>query len=286
MASLSEFSIIRYMKYKWSKILIYLILIFFTFIALVPIIWLIMSSVKTQADLFQNIWGIPKEFKFGNFAEAFQRSNMYYYMRNSLFVTGMTIILTLITSVPLAFGLARFKFKYNRLIYYTVIAGMMIPIHSAIIPLYVSANNWGMLNNRFFLALIYAAFRIPVSVFILESFMKVIPKEMEESAIIDGCNIWQLFSKIFVPMTKNGILSIIVLSVLATWNELLVGLVMLTSNLLKTLPVGVIGFINEYASNYVLMIAGVVIAFIPNLLFYMLLQNRIQKGVRMGALKG
>ncbi|MFW6029650.1 MAG: carbohydrate ABC transporter permease [Halanaerobiales bacterium] len=286
MTNLSELSIIRYMKYKWSKILIYLILTFFTFIALAPILWLIMSSVKTQADLFQNVWGIPKEFKFGNFIEAFQRSNMYYYMRNSLFVTGMTIIITLITSVPLAFGLARFKFKYNRAIYYTVIAGMMIPIHSAIIPLYVSANSWGMLNNRFFLALIYAAFRIPVSVFILESFMKVIPKEMEESAIIDGCNIWQLFSKIFVPMTKNGILSIIVLSVLATWNELLVGLVMLTGNLLKTLPVGVIGFINEYASNYVLMIAGVVIAFLPNLLFYMLLQNRIQKGVRMGALKG
>ncbi len=276
----------RKVKYKMPDIIIYIILIFLTIVALVPVIWLIMSALKTSTDLFQNVWGLPREFRFDNFINAFQRSNMYYYMRNSLVVTGLTIIFTLITAVPLSFGLARFRFKYNRLIYYIVIAGMMIPIHSAIIPLYVSANKWGLLNSRFYLALIYAAFRIPVSVFILESFMKVIPKEMEESAIIDGCNVWQLFYKIFVPMTKNGILSIIVLSVLATWNELLVGLVMLTDNFLKTLPVGVIGFINEYASDYVLMCAGVVLAFIPNLVFYMLLQNRIQKGVRMGALKG
>ncbi|MFW6035287.1 MAG: carbohydrate ABC transporter permease [Halothermotrichaceae bacterium] len=286
MEKVRKTSWLQSIRYKIPNILIYAILILFALMAIVPVLWLIMSSVKTQAGLFQDIWGLPKEVHLDNFVKAFNRSNMYYYMRNSLMVTGLTILFTLITSVPLSFGLARFKFKFNRLIYYIVIAGMMIPIQSAIIPLYMSANNWGLLNSRFYLAIIYAAFRIPVSVFILESFMRVIPKEMEESAIIDGCNIWQLFYKVFVPMTKNGILSIIVLSVLATWNELLVGLVMITNNLHKTLPVGVIGFINEYASNYVLMIAGVVLSFIPNLIFYMLLQNRLQKGVRMGAIKG
>src|SRR5690554_1916267 len=95
-------------KYKTPKILIYAILIFLTLVAVVPILWLVMSALKTPTDLFQNIWGFPKELQFSNFANAFRRSNMYYYMRNSLIVTGLTIVFTLITSVPLSFGLARF----------------------------------------------------------------------------------------------------------------------------------------------------------------------------------
>jgi len=142
------------------------------------------------------------------------------------------------------------------------------------------------MNSRIALGMIYAAFRIPISVFILESFMITIPKELEECAIIDGCSYPRIFWNIILPLSKDGILTITILTSLTSWNELLVAMLMLGNPGVKTLPIGVMGFIAEFSSQYTLLCAGLIIATIPNILFYFFLQEHVVKGMTVGAIKG
>jgi len=242
--------------------------------------------MKSQADLTVNTWGPPKKWVFSNYAKAWKGSRIDTYMLNSIYVTFLTIIITVVTTTPISFVLARYNFKAKKIIYYSIIAGMMIPIHSAIIPLYMMVGKWDMYNNLSVLGLIYGAFRISISVFILESFMSSIPKELEECAFIDGCSVWKLFMKIIVPLSKDGIVTISVLAVLACWNELLVSMLLLNKPELKTLPIGLIGFITEFNSEYTQLAAGIMMAIIPSILFYIFAQENIEKGMIAGAVKG
>ncbi len=273
-------------KRTWINALIYVIMIFFAVVVLLPLLWLFSSSLKTQEDLAHNVWGLPQSVELSNYSVAWTKGRMAIYMANSLTVAVVTILLTLVTSTTLSYALARFKFKLNRFIYYIIIAGMMIPIHSAVIPLYIMAMNWKLQNNLFALGCIYAAFRIPVSVFILESFMLTIPKELEECAIIDGCGYGGIFWRIILPLSRDGVVTILILAAIACWNELLLAMLMLSKPAIKTLPIGLMGFITEYNSEYTQLCAGLLIAVLPNLLFYALMQERIVKGMTIGAIKG
>ncbi|HEY5584815.1 MAG TPA: carbohydrate ABC transporter permease [Ruminiclostridium sp.] len=266
--------------------LIYLFLAFCALIVLLPLVWLFFSSLKTQADLTTNTWGPPKIWVFANYAKAWTGAKINIYLTNSIFVTFLSIIITVVTVTPISFVLARYKFKAKKFIYYIAIAGMMIPIHSAIIPIYMMVGKWDMYNNLGALSLIYGAFRISISIFILESFMSSIPRELEECAFIDGCSIWKLFTSIIVPLSKDGIVTIAVLTVLACWNELLVSMLLLNRPELKTLPIGLIGFITEFNSEYTQLAAGIMIAIIPSILFYIFAQENIEKGMIAGAIKG
>jgi len=269
-----------------ARLLIYFTMILAAVIVLLPLIWLLFSSLKTQEELTRNVWSFPRNLYIQNYINAWTRGRMGTYMLNSLISTIVTIIGTIVTSVTLSFILARFNFKLNRLIFYIVIAGMMIPIHSAVIPLYIMHKDLNLQNNLIALGITYAAFRISPSVFILESFMRSIPKELEESAILDGCGIWRLFTTIIVPLSKDAIISIVILAVLACWNELLVSMLLISEPFIKTLPIGLMGFITEYNAEYTQLCAGLVVACLPSLLFYAILQEKIIKGMTVGALKG
>lgn len=270
----------------WAKAGIYAVLVFFAIVVLFPLLWLLVSSLKTAEDLGQNVWGLPKKLMWSNYPAAWIGSHMGTYLRNSLVVAVVTIVLTAITSSTMSYALSRFRFRINRLIYYLVIAGMMIPIHSAVIPLYLMAMKLKFQNNLIALGTIYAAFRIPVSVFILEAFMLTLPRELEECAIIDGCGYTKIFWKVIMPLSRDGMVTVMVLAAQACWNELLVSMLMLSRPALKTMPIGVLGFITEYVSHYELLCAGILLALIPNLLFYALMQERLIKGMTVGAIKG
>ena len=163
---------------------------------------------------------------------------------------------------------------------------MFIPIQAIIIPLYINASQLNLQNNLTALAFIYAASRIPISVFILESYMQTIPLEIEQSATIDGCGPYRLFTDIMIPLSKDGIIMVIILSLLACWNELIVSLVMISKPMLKTLPIGLMQFVSEFNTEYTQLCAALLLSCIPNILFYALLQEKIIKGMTMGAIKG
>ena len=265
---------------------IFILLTVTAIVILVPLAWLLSSSLKTQQELAANTWGPPITWQFINYVKAWQGSRLGTYMSNSVYVTALSIAITLVASTPIAFVVSRFKFRLRNPLYYLMIAGMMIPIHSAVIPLYILVNDLGMENSRTTLALIYGAFRIPISVFILEGFMIGIPKEIEESACIDGCSTWRLFTHITVPLSRDGMVTISILTVLATWNELLISMLFLSDPKFKTLPIGLMGFLTEFQSEYTQLAAGIMIAIMPSVFFYILMQERIEKGMTVGAVKG
>ena len=271
---------------KGTIILIYLCLTIAALAVLLPIIWLFLSSIKTKPELSQNIWGFPAEAQWNNYYLAWTRPKLGRYMTNSLYATLLTVILADVLSVTAAFVLARFRFKMNRILYYFFIAGMMIPIQACVIPLYVMVGTLGLKNNLTVLGFVYASFRIPFSVFVLEGFMSQIPKEMEESAFIDGCSIPKMFSRIILPLSVDGIATISILSMLSSWNEVLVAMLLLDKAALKTLPIGLKGFVTEYEAEYPQMAAGLMLALIPSILFYILAQEKIVKGMTAGAVKG
>lgn len=271
---------------KGTKAISYALLIVMAIIVLFPLVWLMFTSLKTQREITFNAWGFPSDPQFSNYSVTWKRAKMAALMVNSIKAAALTVILTIVSCVPLAFVLSRFQFRFKRFLYFIVISGMMIPINSAIIPLYIMANNFGMMNNLNALALIYGAFRIPISVFIMEGFMSTIPRELEECAHIDGCSIFRIFWNIAVPLSRDTIATISILAVLSAWNELMVAMLLLSKQAVKTLPIGLMGFISEYQQEYSQLCAGVLIAIVPNLIFYIFAQEKIQKGMTAGALKG
>ena len=271
---------------KSTKVLNYSLMILMSIIVLYPLLWLAFASLKTQQELTFNTWGIPTNPQFSNFTQAWQRSDMGTFMLNSIFVAALTVLLTIASCVPMAFVLSRFQFRFKRFLYFVVISGMMVPINSAIIPLYILAHNLDMQDNLSALALIYGAFRIPISVFILEGFMSTIPRELEECARIDGCSILRMFWHIALPLSRDTIATVSILAVLSSWNELMVAMLLLSKQTVKTLPIGLMGFISEYSAEYTQLCAGILMAIIPNIIFYIFAQEKIQKGMTAGALKG
>lgn len=271
---------------KGTKIFCYTILIINTIIVIYPLLWLLFAALKTQEELTFNTWGFPKQPQLMNFYLAWTRSKMGNYMKNSIITSALTVLLTVVTCVPLSFVLSRFKFRFKRILYFIIISGMMIPINSAIIPLYILANDLNMMNNLMALGLIYGAFRIPISVFILEGFMSTIPRELEECSSIDGCGILKMLWHIAVPLSRDTIVTISILAVLSSWNELMVAMLLTSRQATKTLPIGLMGFISEYAAEYTQLCAGIMIAIIPNIIFYIFAQEKIQKGMTAGAIKG
>jgi len=271
---------------RWGRFFVYSALIFNTIAILLPLFWLLITSLKSQQDLAENIWGLPKQVVWSNYLVAWIGGKIGIYFFNSVLATASNIFFSVIASVTIAYALSRFHFKLKRLLYYLVIAGMMIPIHAAVIPLYITAMKLKMMNNLIYLGIIYAAFRIPVSVFILESFMVTIPKELEECAIIDGASYYSIFFRIIFPLSADGIITITILSALASWNELLLAMLMLSRPFIKTLPLGLMGFITEWTTEYTILCAGLLIACIPNVLFYAFMKEKIVRGMTVGAIKG
>lgn len=273
-------------KNKKTKVLIYVALTIAAILVVLPLLWLLFTSFKSRLELTKNTWGLPKVWEFSNYVVAWTGSKIPLYMINSIRATAIAIILTIVLSTPVSYVISRFRFKGKKLLYMFFIAGMMIPIHSTVIPIYTMVGDMNLNNNLEILGLVYGAFRIPISIFILEGFMSALPRELEECAVIDGCSTANIFFKIIVPLSKDGIVTISILTVLSSWNELLISMLLISDPSKKTLPNGLMGFITEYNSEYTQLAAGIMISIIPAILFYAFAQEKIEKGMIAGAIKG
>ena len=271
---------------RGTRIFLYVTLTIAALAVILPLLWLLLASLKTRQDLTRNTWGLPQTWEFKNYYLAWTGSRIPRYMINSIRATFLSIVLTVVLSTPVSFVVSRFRFQGNNLLYLFFIAGMMIPIHSTVIPIYTMVGDLNMKNNLEVLSLIYGAYRIPVSIFILEGFMSGIPRELEECAVIDGATVWDIFFRVIAPLSRDGIVTIAILTVLSSWNELLISMLLISNSLLKTLPTGLMGFITDYNSEYTQLAAGIMIAIIPPIIFYMFAQEKIEKGMIAGAVKG
>ena len=277
------------MKQVWSvvcKAAANVFVTLFSVTCIFPVIWMVYSSLKTDQEFSLNILSLPGKPQFSNYVKAITEGNIGSYFSNSMFNTLITVAAVLVISFVTGYCISRFRFPGRRVIYVMFLSGMLIPIYALLIPVFVEFKALGLLNKKFTLILPYIAFALPTGVFLVESFVESIPAEMEEAACIDGSSFLNTIFQIVMPMCKPVLSTCAILTFLQTWNEFPLALVLIRSNSLKTMPIGLTNFVGTYTVNYPFMLAALVVSALPVVMVYFLFYNQIMKGMTAGAVKG
>jgi ABC-type glycerol-3-phosphate transport system permease component len=273
---------------KWvSHIPAYLILGLWSLFTLFIILWVIMSSFKTNNELFSNVWALPSQFHFENYVKALFAVDMEIYFLNSLAVVLTSLLLILVLSAPASYILSRKKFKGSNLITMIFIAGIGIPLPLLFIPLFVILTSLKINNTLIGLGILFVALSLPFTVYMLTGFFGSLPVELEEAAIIDGASDFQVFFQVMLPLGTPGLITAAIFNFIGLWNEYQLALVFLNDPNKSTLSLGLYTLSNgmEYTGDWVGLMAGVVIVMIPTIILYIILSERMISGITMGAVK-
>ena len=264
----------------------YVLLIFFTVMCLYPLFWLLLSSFKTNQELYTNTWGLPEAWRLDNYVNAVVQGGVFRYFGNSVIIAVITVIITAILATMASYAITRMDWKLSKTVYNIFLLGMMIPIYCLIIPLFNIFKTLKLLNTHVAVIIPQIALGFPMSIFIICGFMTAIPRELEEAAVIDGANIFQCFGKVILPIARSSIVTVMVVQFINVWNDLLLPRIFLTDSAKMTLPVGLTNFQAQYSTDYVGMIAAVILSIIPSITVYIVLHKQIMEGMVAGAVKG
>ncbi|HOU11559.1 MAG TPA: carbohydrate ABC transporter permease [Anaerolineae bacterium] len=270
------------------QIVIYVFLAFWALVVIFPMIWVLVSSFKTDQEIFFSPWTPPAKLMWDNFARAWGKANMGRYLFNTLTVNLPAIFFTLLFSAMAGYVLARYSFPGNRLIFYAFLGGMLFPVMLALVPLFFLLQSMKIIDSHFGLILVYIAYSLPFTVFFMTGFFKTLPTELLEAAIIDGASHYQLFFQIVIPLAQNGLVSMGIFNFLGMWNQYILPLVLLTSSTKYVLSQGLAFLAHQqrYQSDWSGLFAAITIVMLPTLIVYVIFQNQIQRGLTVGALKG
>lgn len=273
-------------KNRCINIIIGVLAIIWLLITFIPFMFMILAALKEQFELMMGgVFDLPKKFYLGNFIEVFQ-GNIYSYFKNSIIVLVVSLVILLVLSACAAYPLSRFKFKLNKPIYGIIIACMSVPIHVTLLPIFMMAIKTGMYDKIWALIGPYVAFNLPISVFILVTFMSNIPKELEEAAEIDGCNKYRIFYNVMLPLSKPGLVTLAIYNGVAIWNEFSFALVLTQSTKNRTLPLALWEYQGQYTMNVPMIMAVLTISMLPMLVAFAIGQDKLIKGMMAGAVKG
>ena len=253
---------------------------------LFPIIWLIYSSLKTQKEFDANSVALPQAPTLQNFIKVLTISSMPRYILNSFIVTVASLCVILTCSFVIGYFLSRFQFKGRNFIYGMFLIGMLIPVHSLMVPMYVNFSTLGLNNHLFTLVLPYAAFQLPIGIYLVESYVHSIPREMEEAAAIDGASFSATLFRIMLPMCRPVLITAAIIAFFYCWNEFSFALILTSDANLRTIPLGLTLFKGTYSTDYPVMMAAMVLAISPALLLYAAFSRNIIDGMVTGAVKG
>lgn len=267
-----------------TVIILFFLLVYFVLV-IYPLIWMILSSLKTEREFFRNIWGFPAEFQWENYSKAWSMGISDYFL-NSVFVTACTIATTISIAVLAAFGLVLYDFKGKNLILLLGMGGMMFSAQVALIPLYRVIQNLRIHDTYWAMILPYTAFRMSISLLLIRSYFLSIPREMYESGVIDGCSSLGILYHIYLPMSKPILLTVSILIAYYSWNEFLFSIIFIDSRALKTIPSGLMVFRDALNTDYALLFAGLTISALPMVLLFILMQKQFIRGLSSGAVKG
>lgn len=264
----------------------YCVLILCGLLAAFPIYFALVSSLKESMEVFLSPFSLPTVLRWDNYSRAVLLGNIGICFRNSLFLTLVTIILTALTGTMASYILARFSFKARSFIYIFFVAGLMIPIQSIIIPLSFTFGKLKIYDNYPVLILLFTSFNLSFTIFITTSFLKTLPRELEEAATIDGCSRAGIFCRIIAPLSAPGVVTASVFNFLSVWNNLLFPLVFVRKKSYQVIALGLQSFFAERVSDYGAVMAAIIISIIPPIFAYLLLQEKVEQGMMAGAVKG
>jgi raffinose/stachyose/melibiose transport system permease protein len=274
-------------KQKFGSTIVFIILILFLICYLSPLILVIFGSFKSYSEIMTNVLSIPQKLTFGNFSTVFSSMNYPKSFLNTLIVTVIGVTGIVILGSLAGYKLSRVKTKYSYLIFLFCIMPMIIPFQSFMITLVKVSKQLGLIGNLYGLGIIYWGLGAPLSIFLYHGFVKSIPHELEECAMLDGCSPLRLFVSIIFPMLKPVTASVIVINAMWIWNDFLLPLLIIgSSGDNNTLQLAAYGFMGQYKMEWQNIMAGAILIIIPALVIYMIFQKNIVKGMVTGAVKG
>ena len=254
-------------------------------VALVPLLLMVASSFRSNADLISDPLGAPWPLSVESYKEAWTVGNFATYFANSLLVTCGAVALSTVVATMAAYALARAKSRIFRWLEALFLSGLMLPIHLAILPIFYLFDGMGLIDSRLGLVLMYGASGVPFSIFVLTTFFRQLPVELEEAAQLDGASTWQTFVRIMVPLVRPAVATVAVFRFVPIWNDFLFPLVLLRKEEKYTLPVGLTTFFGENATNFSAVFAGLVITTVPLIILFLLATKQIVAGLTAGMTK-
>lgn len=270
-----------------GTILKWIYLVFFLCITLLPLIWLFITSFKTNLEFeTASAFSLPKDWQFGNYVNAISMSGLPRLFLNSIIVAVFATALNLLVSSMGAFAIAREKFRFNGVLLTIIMSGVLIPIIALMVPYFRLIKNLHLIDSLGGLIIVYSAINIPISVYLIHGFMSTIPKELEEAAVIDGCTFTQRFTKVVFPLSKAGLATSGVLMFIYCWNEFTYAMLLTNSERARTLQLGIRYFKSQFVVDYTSMLAAIVITMIPTIVVYVFMHDQIIGGMTNGAVKG
>jgi N-acetylglucosamine transport system permease protein len=263
------------------------VLVVWSLLVVVPLLWVIMSSFKTSSEIFASPFALPQRLRFDNYANAWTTAGIGTFFVNSVIVVFGALIITMLFGSMSAYVLARFRFPGNRVIYYLMLAGLTFPIFLAIVPLFFVLRGVGLLNTLPGLILTYAAFAFPFTVFFLSSFFRSLSTSIAEAAAMDGAGEWRIFFQIMLPMARPGIATVAILNFVGLWNQFLLPVALNTNTDNYVLTQGMASFASQagYSVDFGALFAAVVITVVPVLVVYLIFQRQLQGSVSQGTNK-
>lgn len=279
-------------KINIKNIWIHVILIFVSLLSIFPFIWLLSTSLKGAGE---NIFAyppaiIPKDFTFANYVGVWHKVDLMRYFINSMIVAGGTVLLNLILSSLTAYPLARMEFKGKKIVFFAILATIMVPFQAIMLPVYLITLKLHLVDTvndtMGFIGLIMPFAVSAFGIFLMRQAFLAIPREMEEAAIVDGCNVFQVFWKVLLPMVKPSLAVLAIFTFIGSWGEFLWPSIVLTKEAMYTLPVGVNNLQGMFSSNWRFIAAGSIISTIPIVIFFLAMQKYFISGQNEGAVKG
>jgi raffinose/stachyose/melibiose transport system permease protein len=262
-----------------------IILLANTVVMLFPIVVMALSGFKTNAQIFTTPFALPDFSNVGNFVAVWTQTNFLRYLVNSLLVTGASLVLILVLGTMAAYAVARYEFTGSSLVLVFFLAGLAVPLKLAIIPLFILMRDLGILNNQLSLIAVYVAMGLPTTVFIMTSFLRTLPSELEDAARMDGANELLIMRKIMLPLATPALVIAGIQNSVPIWNDFFFPLIFIQSDNLKTLPQGLTTFMGEYNTNWGVLFAGLTLSAAPIVLIYIVLSRQFISGMTQGAIK-
>ena len=282
------------------KLFIYLVLGILAVLILIPVLWVMVASVKETSEHYGSPWALPSHIHLQNFADAWTKANMGGYMLHSVTITVLALGILLVVALPASYCLARFKFVGGKFLNTCFMAGLFINVNYIVVPIYLmlsDGDKWlkgvlgstFLLNNHIVVAVVYAATALPFTIYLLSSYFATLPHDFEEAAYIDGAGYSRTMLQIIFPMAKPSIITVILFNFLSFWNEYIISMTLMSSTSApRTLPVGLLNLMQaqQSAAEYGPMYAGLVLVMLPVLILYICVQKNLTKGMTVGGLKG
>jgi len=266
--------------------LIYAFAAIWAFMTLFPLAITLISSVNTNEGILLGMLNIPETFMWSNFEAAFLRANMGVAVLNSIFMATLSTVIVIIVGMMAAYVLARKNFKLNKLIFALFIVGVMVPIHSTIIPIAGLATRIGGRNTYWFISMVYATFNLSQAVFLFTGYLSGVDKELDEAAIIDGCSEVGVLVRVLLPISRPVIATVAILAFIFAYGELIFAMLLLTNESMFNIARAMLTFQGGYQDQLGPIFASIVIAVTPMILIYMIFHEKIQSGMLAGAVKG